>query len=43
MDPETQLLLKKTIATLLNEGQKVLSKSIGEKIDLTFTKIHPKR
>ena len=40
MDSETQLLLKKTIVTLLNEGQKVYSKSIGEKIDLTFTKIH---
>jgi hypothetical protein len=40
MDSETQQLLKKTIAILLNEGQKVISKSIGEKIDLTFTKIH---
>jgi len=43
MDSETQLLLKKTIVTLLNEGQKVYSKSIGEKIDLTFTKIHPRK
>lgn len=40
MDSETQQLLKKTIAILFHEGQKVISKSIGEKIDLTFTKIH---
>jgi hypothetical protein len=42
MDDETQLLLKKVIALLLSEGQKVVRKSIGEDIDSTILKIHNK-
>ncbi len=43
MDPETQLVLKDTLAILLDEGQKTLRKSVGQDINYELLKIKQRK